>query len=39
VPCQIVVFDEKENGSAIFFTYSRGYGMFMAQELLEVGAE
>jgi len=39
VPCQIVVFDEKENGSAILFTCSRGYGTFMAQELLEVGAE
>ncbi len=39
VPCQIVVFDEKENGSAILFTCSRGYGMSMAQELLETGAE
>ena len=39
VPCQIVVFDEKENGSAILFTCSRGYGTFMAQELLEAGAE
>ena len=39
VPCQIVVFDEKENRSAILFTCSRGYGTSMAQELLETGAE
>ncbi|MBU4426450.1 MAG: sarcosine oxidase subunit gamma SoxG [Proteobacteria bacterium] len=39
VPCQIVVFDEKEKGSAILFTCSRGYGTSMAQELLETGAE
>ena len=39
VPCQIVVFDEKENESAILFTCSRGYGTSMAQELLETGAE
>jgi len=39
VPCPIVVFDEKENRSAILFTCSRGYGTSMAQELLETGAE
>ena len=39
VPCQIVVFDEKEKGSAILFTCSRGYGISMAPELLEAGAE
>ncbi len=39
VPCQIVVFDEKEKGSAILFTCSRGYGTSMAQQLLEAGAE
>ena len=39
VPCQIVVLDEKKKGSAILFTCSRGYGMSMAQELLETGAE
>ena len=39
VPCQIVVFKGKKKGSAILFTCSRGYGTFMAQELLETGAE
>ena len=39
VPCQIVVFNEKEKGSAILFICSRGYGTSMAQKLLEVGAE
>ena len=39
VPCQIVVIDEKEKGSAVLFTCSRGYGMFIAHELLDVGAE
>ena len=39
VPCQIVVFDEKENGSAILFTCSRGYGTSMAQAFFEAGGE
>ena len=39
VPCQIVVFDEKEKKPAILFTCSRGYGMVMAQGLLEAGGE
>ena len=39
VPCQIVVFYEKEKGSDILFTCSRGYGTSMAQQLLETGAE
>jgi len=39
VPCQIVVFNEKERGSAILFTCSRGYGMFMKQELLDTGTK
>ena len=39
VPCQIVVIDEKEKGSSVLFTCSRGYGMFMAHELLDAGAE
>ena len=39
VSCQIVVFDEKENGSAILFTCSRGYGTSMAQAFFEAGGE
>jgi len=39
IPCQIVVFNEKERGSAILFTCSRGYGMFIKQELLDVGTK
>ena len=39
VPCQIVVFKGKEKGSAVLFTCSRGYGMFMKQELLDAGTE
>ena len=39
VPCQIVVLNGKEKGSAVLFTCSRGYGMFIKQELLEAGAE
>ena len=39
VPCQIVVFDEPEKGSAVVFTCSRGYGRVMAQALLDAGVE
>jgi len=39
VPCQIVVFKGKEKGSAVLFTCSRGYGMFMKQELLDAGTK
>lgn len=39
VPCQIVVFKEEEIESAVLFTCSRGYGMCMAQALLDAGAE
>ena len=39
VPCQIVVFKGKEKGSAVLFTCSRGYGMFMKKELLDAGTE
>jgi hypothetical protein len=39
IPCQIVVFDEREKGSAVLFTCSRGYGNSMAQALLDAGAE
>ena len=39
VPCQVVVLQREEKESAVIFTCSRGYGMSMAQALLDAGAE
>jgi hypothetical protein len=39
VPCQVVVLQREEKESAVIFTCSRGYGMSMAQTLLDAGAE
>ena len=39
VPCQIVVFQKGKKESTVLFTCSRGYGMCMAQALLDAGAK